>query len=216
MTHIDPFAPGDSPQHPANWCTAGKDERDSQEDALANAYQWRRDHFTMAAEADQDVAPEELEDRQVRYDYLLDEYGDQQEQANDPFVPQPILLRRSVWVDLEDAEIDEWKELFEQHSTDDERDPMWVDCPLPDLHELRARAQATAASQAASTTLEPIEEVEEQAAPEDVDLPPAPRATALKEEWVEYALLRDQELTAEQANAMTIADLKAQYKPKAD
>lgn len=210
MTHIDPFAPGDSPQHPAHWQAPNP----AIEDALANVYQWRRDHFSTAAEADQDVAPEVLEDRQIRYHYLLDEYGDRQEQDNDPFVSQPVLLRRSVWVDLEDAEIDEWKELFEQHSTDDERDPMWVDRSLPDLHELRARAQVTAASQGASTaTPEPVEE---ETASDTAELPPAPRATALKEEWVEYALLRDRELTAEQANAMTIADLKAQYKPKAD
>lgn len=216
MIHIDPFAPGDSPQHPANWRTADKGERNAHEDALANVYQWRRDHFSTVAEADQDVAPEELEDRQIRYHYLLDEYGDRHEQDNDPFVSQPVLLRRSVWSDLEDAEIDEWKKLFEQHSTDDERDPMWVDRSLPDLHELRARAQVTAASQAATATSEPVEEVEEQAAPDNAELPPAPRATALKEEWVEYALRRDPELTVEQANAMTIADLKAQYKPKAD
>lgn len=216
MIHIDPFAPGDSPQHPANWRAASKSERDLQEDALANAYQWRRDHFSTTTEANQDVAPEELEDRQIRYDYLLSEYATAAEMDNDPFVPQPVLLRRSVWLDLEDVEIDEWKELFEQHSTDDERDPMWVDRPLPDLHELRARAQVTAASQAADTTPESTEEPQEQAAPDGAELPPAPRATALKEEWVEYALLRDPKLTADQANAMTIADLKAQYKPKAD
>lgn len=207
MTHIDPFAPADSPQHPANWNRVAEERV---EDTLANLYQWRRDHFAMASEAGQDIAPEELEDRHVRYGYLLDEYGAPEEQDNDPFVAQPVLLRRSVWHDLEDVEIDDWKRLFELHSTDDERDPAWVDRPMPDLSELKARDAVAAASAG--------QQSQEKAAAE---LPEVPKSTALKEEWVEFALAMERhngaelsEEDVERISGMSVANLKAAYKPK--
>jgi hypothetical protein len=217
VTHIDPFAPADSPLHPANVgrdiiAPRGMEQAVTVDDQAADLYQWRRDHFVPASEAGQDVAPEELEDRHVRYGYLLEEYGapDEQEDGAD-FVAQPLLLRRSVWTDLEDTEIDEWKRLFELHATDDERDPAWVDRPLPTLDELQARDRAhQAAAQAA-----------EDSSVSKPEPPAAPKATALKEEWVQYALaveahwgnnLTDAE--RDHVAGMTVAALKAAYKPK--
>lgn len=209
MTHIDPFAPGDSPQHPANWGKAP-----TIEDALADLYQWQRDHLTMASEANADVAPEVLKDRHARHGEYLDRYGDPYEQQLDSeFVSMPALLRREAYADLDDDEVEEWNELFARHATDEERDPLWVEGSLPDLVELRARADADAA---AAALVENDTEAQDAAAEE---LPPAPRSTALKEEWVEFALAVDKvrggTLTPEQANAMSIADLKAAYKPQA-
>lgn len=204
-THIDPFAPGDSPQHPANWVDEGSQRV---ADALANLYQWRRDHFARATEADVDIDADELERRHVRHAEYLDVFGSPDEKNPDAeFISLPVLLLRAEYTELDDEEIDEWKELFEQHATDDERDPVWVEGALPDLAELRARADVAAASAA----VEPSN-VEE--------LPAAPKGNALKEEWVEYALAvskaRGDGLTFEQADAMTVADLKAAYKPKTD
>jgi hypothetical protein len=204
-THIDPFAPGDSPQHPANWVDEGS-QRGA--DALADLYQWRRDHFARATEADVDIDADELERRHVRHAEYLDVFGSPDEKNPDAeFISLPVLLLRAEYTELDDEEIDEWKELFEQHATDDERDPVWVEGALPDLAELRARADVAAASAA----VEPSN-VEE--------LPAAPKGNALKEEWVEYALAvskaRGDGLTFEQADAMTVADLKAAYKPKTD
>lgn len=200
MTHIDPFAPGDSPQHPSNW-TADVSPR--VENANADIYQWRRDHFTMTSEADLDVTPETLQERHERYDPYFDEHAtdDEREEEAD-FVPFPVLLRRAVLKEIEAFE-DEWTELFDEHATDDERDPMWVDGVLPDLAELRARANIAEASRNATAD----------------ERPPAPKSNALKEEWVEYALAvakqRGEALTFEQADAMTTSDLKAAYKPQA-
>jgi hypothetical protein len=209
VTHIDPFAPGDSPQHPANWTS--EPVALSVEDAIANTYQWRRDHFAMLTEADVDISAEELEDRHERYGEYLSEFGSGDEQREDTeFVPMPALLRRAVLADHAEDQRDEWESLFGQHATDDERDPMWVEGTLPYLAELRAREDVVRASAAPPTTEEPTAD----------DLPPAPKATALKEEWVEYALTvakaRGEELTFEQADAMTVANLKAAYKPQAD
>lgn len=206
MTFIDPFAPGDSPQHPANW---GKERRvevavQSVQDVQADLYQWRRDHLVMASEADVDVAPEELQERHERYHDYLAEYGSPEEQQADAeFVSFSALLRRAVLAEHDDDEHDEWAQLFEQHATEDERDPMWMEGVLPDLAELRARADVAAASASAQAS----------------GLPPAPKGNALKDEWVEYALAvekaRGGSLTFEQADAMTVADLKAAYKPQA-
>jgi hypothetical protein len=208
VTHIDPFAPGDSPQHPSHWpSTAQLAElppgvvTDEIPDSLADLYQWRRDHLAMASEAGVDISPEELEARHGRYNEHLADYGspDEQEEGAE-FVAFPALLRRAHLAEVEAFE-EEWEELFSLHATDSERDPMWVEGFLPGIDELRARADAVATSQ-------------------DVQLPPAPKATALKEDWVEYALAvekaRGGELTFEQADAMTVADLKAAYKPQAD
>lgn len=203
MTHIDPFAPGDSPQHPANW---GKGPAAlSVQDAIADTYQWRRDHLTMRGEADQDVAPEELEERHERYGSYLEAYGAPGEDLPESeFVAFPVLLRREVLAVVGPEGAVEWEALFEQHSTDDERDPLWVEDVLPDLAELRARAAVAAASAAPPTTEE---------------IPAPPKGNALKEEWVEYALAvekaRGGALTFEEADAMTVADLKAAYKPQA-
>jgi len=205
VTHIDPFAPGNSPQHPANW---GKEQRadvavKSVEDMQADLYQWRRDHLTMASEAGQDVDPEVLEERHDRYSEYLADFGspDEREESAE-FVSFPALLRRAVLAEHDDDQHDEWIALFEQFATDDERDPMWVEKILPDLGELHARAAAEAASK------------------QTAELPPAPKGNALKEDWVEYAVevskLLGDPITAEEANAMNAADLKAKYKPKAD
>lgn len=204
--NIDPFAPGDSPQHPANW----RPEQDVASapvpdvaDQLANIYQWQRDHLTRASESDVDIAPEELQERHERYDDYADEYlsEDEDYRQGGEFVSFPAMLRRAVFADLDEEGIAEWKELFEQHATEDERDPMWVEEVLPDLNELRQRATPP-------TTSEPVEP----------ELPPVPKATALKEEWVEYARAvakaRGEKLTAKQADGMTVAALKAAYKPK--
>lgn len=209
MTHVDPFAPGDSPMHPANW--TGEPVALSVEDAIADTYQWRRDHFAMLAEAEVDIPAEELEDRHERYAAYLDAYGSPDEAAPDSkFVPLPVLLRREVGADLDDESLEEWKTLFEKHATADERDPLWVEDVLPDLDELRGRENVARASAAPPTT---------EGLTAD-DLPVAPKATALKEEWVEYALAvskaRGEKLTFEEADAMTVANLKAAYKPQAD
>lgn len=208
-THIDPFAPGDSPQHPANWVDEGSQRV---ADALANLYQWRRDHFAMAVEADVDIDADELERRHVRHAEYLELFGSPDEKnPGAEFISLPALLRRAEYTELDDEEIDEWKELFEQHATDDERDPVWVEGALPDLAELRARADAEEAKQVKQAATE-------HAAVEE--LPPAPKGNALKEEWVEYALAvskaRGGDLTFEQADAQTVAELKAAYKPKTD
>lgn len=208
MTNIDPFAPGDSPQHPSNQPSAARpvDESPYVQDAVADIYQWQRDHFTAATEADADLSPERLQERHERYAEYLDLHGSPDENGpSAEFIPFPVLMRRAVLAEHDDDQHDEWKQLFEQHATDDERDPMWIEGLLPDLGELHARASVVAAS----------------AAPQaQEELPAAPRASALKEEWVEYALAvekaRGGELTAEQADAMTVADLKAAYKPQAD
>lgn len=211
MTHIDPFAPGDSPQHPANW---GKEPPAlSVEDAIANTYQWRRDHFAMASEAGQEIPSETLEQRHERYGMYLDQYGDPYErQPDSEFVSMPTLLRREVFADLDDDEVDEWNELFGQHGTEDESDPMWVEGSLPDLAELRARDDVVRAS------AEAAEKAQEDGTPVPEMLLSPPRSNALKEEWVDYALAVDKArggtLTPEQANAMSIADLKATYKPQ--
>lgn len=216
MTHIDPFAPGDSPQHPANWGKVAVAPR-SLEDTLADICQWQRDHFAMASEADADIEREELQQRHERYDEYFDEYGTEDEdyKRGGEFLPFPELLRRAVFADLDDEEIDEWKALFEQHSTDDERDPLWVEDVLPELPELQARARVTDLS---GSTIEAAEEPQDgKAAPED--LPAVPKGNALKEDWVEYALAVDKArggtLTFEQADAMTKDELKAAYKPQA-
>lgn len=206
MTHIDPFAPGDSPQHPANWVGEGVDER--VQDNAADLYQWRRDHFAMSSEADADLSGEELERRHERYDQYFDEFAtDAEREEAAEFVAFPALLRRAA-VDEIEAFADEWRELFEQHATDDERDPMWVEGFLPSLDELRARASVAQASESDAS------------GDNEVELPAPPKSNALKEEWVEYALkvaeLRGEALTFEQADAMTTADLKAAYKPKAE
>lgn len=210
MTHIDPFAPGDSPQHPANWV---QETADRVQNWLADIYQWRRDHFATASEVDADIPEEELAARHERFDEYFDEYAtddERDEQAG--FVSFPELLRRAVFADLDGEEIDEWKALFEQHSTEDERDPMWVRGTLPDLPELRARAQVADPPIAAQTSAPVLEEV-----PEEV--PAVPKGNALKEEWVEYALAVDKArggtLTPMLADGMTVADLKAAYKPQA-
>lgn len=208
MTHIDPFAPGDSPQHPANWGKAP-----TIEDALADLYQWQRDHLTMASEANADVAPEVLKDRHARHGEYLDRYGDPYErQPDSEFVSMPALLRREVFADLDDDEVDEWNELFSQHGTEDENDPAWVEGNLPDLAELRARDDVVRAS------AEAAEKAQEDGTPVPEMLLSPPRSNALKEEWVDYALAVDKArggtLTPEQANAMSIADLKATYKPQ--
>lgn len=212
MTHIDPFAPGDSPQHPSNWVEVPPAL--SVEDAIANTYQWRRDHFAMGAEAGVYIAPEELEQRHVRYGEYLSEYGDPYEQRDDSeFVPLPALLRREIYVDLDDEEIDEWKALFEQHATEDESDPSWVEGSLPDLAELRARDNVARLSAGAA------EKVQGDGTPVPEMFLAPPRSNALKEEWVDYALAVDKArggtLTPEQAATMSIADLKAAYKPQA-
>jgi hypothetical protein len=214
VTHIDPFAPGDSPQHPANWV----DEPSQRvQDALANLYQWRRDHFARASEADADLSADELEARHERHADYLEAFGLPDERTPDAdFIPMPELLRRAIFDELDSEEqIAEWKQLFELHSTDDERDPAWVEEILPDLDELRARAQVAELSSAAAR-------IEEQAPPTTeapAELPSAPKSNALKEEWVEYALAvskaRGEDLTPEQAETMTTAELKAAYKPQA-
>lgn len=204
QTHIDPFAPGDSPQHPANW---GKLPV---EDATENLFQWRRDNLVAATEADAELSAEELADRHERHADYLDEFGSPEEREDGAeFVPLPVLLRRAVYAELDEEQIDEWKALFELHSTDDERDDKWVEEVLPDLDELRARA--TVADLSARAAAEPT-------APQELPVPP--KGNALKEDWIEYALAvakaRGEELTAEQADALTVADLKARYKPQAD
>ena len=200
------------PQHPANW--TGDAVLQKVEDQKVDLYQWRRDHFARAAEADLDLAPDELEARHNRYDEYLQDYGSPEEREESAeFVAFPVLLRRSVFVDLDEDGIEEWKALFEQHSTDDERDPLWVEDVFPGLDELRARANVAAASEQAQQ-VETFEQTPE------VELPPAPKANAIKEDWVEYALAveraRGGELTFEEADAMTVAALKDAYKPKAD
>lgn len=228
MTHIDPFAAGDSPQHPANWV----DEPSQRvQDSLANLYQWRRDHFATASEADADLSADELEARHVRHGDYLDAFGLPDERTPDSdFIPMPELLRRAVFDELDSEEqIAEWKQLFELHSTDDERDPAWVEEALPDLDELRARAKVTELSatggvpipQASPEQAEAVATASEEAGQTQVaiELPSTPKSNALKEEWVEYALAvskaRGEGLTPEQAEAMTTADLKAAYKPQA-
>lgn len=208
-THIDPFAPGDSPQHPANWTP--EPVALSVQDAIADMYQWRRDHLAMATEANADIPADELEGRHERYGDYLEEHGlDDEGLPDTPFVPFPELLRRAVFTDegLDDEQVDEWKALFEQHSTDDERDPAWVEGVLPGLDELRARATVAEASARAA----------EQTAPQE--MPTAPKGNALKEDWVEYALavskLRGEDLTEVEAEAMSVSALKAAYKPQAD
>lgn len=225
--HIDPFAPGDSPQHPANWlpdvvAPRGHEVSQRIEDAAANLYQWRRDHFASAAEAEQAISPEELEDRHVRYSYLFDEYGDNADIGDmadvpeDAFTPQPALLRRSVWHDLEDTEIDDWKRLFELHATDDERDPAWVDKPLPDLAELRSRARAADLGTASPEQEEPQGAQDGPVHESTPDWPEVPKSTALKEDWVRYALevaqFRGEELSEEDANKLSVAAIKQAYK----
>lgn len=198
--NIDPFAPGDSLQHPSHWHDGPPL---SVEDTIANTYQWRRDHFAMASEAGQGIPEEVLEERHERHADYLEEFGTPDERREgSEFVSLPALLLREARSQLQDDDaIDEWDELYERYATDVERDPMWVEGVLPSLDELRSRA-------AAATS---------QTTPE---LPGVPKSNALKEEWVEYALAvekaRGGDLTDEQANAMSIADLKAAYKPKAD
>lgn len=214
MTHIDPFAPGDSPQHPANWA---QEVTERVQNSLADIYQWRRDHFAMASEVDADIPEEELAGRHERFDEYFDEYATDDERAEQAeFVSFPALLRRAVFADLDDEEIDEWKVLFEQHSTEDERDPMWVEGVLPDLPELRARADVARTS---AVSVIVAADVTQAGTPVPEELLTAPKGNALKEEWVEYALAvsraRGEALTFEQADAMTVADLKAAYKPQA-
>lgn len=213
MTHIDPFAPGDSPQHPANWvdpCML------SVQNAIADTYQWRRDHFAMASESDRDIAPEELEERHERYASYLEAYGAPEEASPDSdFVPLPVLLRREVFSNMDDEQMDEWKQLFEEHATDDERDPQWVEDVLPDLDELQTRASV---SEKPETVTAPADQTQT-GTPVPEILLTAPKGNALKEEWVEYALAvekaRGGTLTFEQADAMTKDELKAAYKPQA-
>lgn len=222
MTHIDPFAPGDSPQHPANWNKTQRVEVAvrSVEDMQADLYQWRRDHFATASEADADISREELQERHERYDRYFDEFAADDERADDAeFVPFPVLLRRAAVSEIEAFE-GEWNELFEQHATGDERDPLWVEGFLPSLDELRARAVVTGLSAGAQAPTVAPADITTAGTPVPEILLTAPKGNALKEEWVEYALAvekaRGGELTDQEAERMTIADLKAAYKPQAD
>lgn len=220
MTHIDPFAPGDSPQHPANW--AGEEVSERVQDNAADLYQWRRDHFAMSGEADADLSAEELERRHERYDQYFDEFAtDAEREEAAEFVALPALLRRGALAALtQDDDLDEWEELFEQHATDEERDPMWVEGFLPSLDELRARVNVTDLSAAAQAPVAAPADVSVAGTPVPELLLAVPKGNALKEEWVEYALAvekaRGGELTDMEAESMTVADLKAKYKPKAD
>lgn len=222
MTHIDPFAPGDSPQHPANWSKAqgGDVAGRSIDDHLADLYQWQRDHFAMVSEADVDIPREELQERHERYDlYFADHATDAEREEGAEFVPFPVLARRAAVFEIEAFE-DEWSELFEQHATGDERDPLWVEGFLPSLDELRARAAVTGLSAGAQAPMVAPADVTTAGTPVPEILLTAPKGNALKEEWVEYALAvekaRGGELTDQEAERMTIADLKAAYKPQAD
>lgn len=207
MTWIDPFAPGGSLQHPSHWHDGPPA---NVEDAAADMYQWQRDHFAMASEADEDIPHEVLQERHVRYEEYLREYGSPDEQRDDAeFVSFSTLLRRAVLAGHDDDQHGEWSALFEQHATAEERDPLWVEGTLPDLVELHARASAANASAGGT-------QGDGTPAPEAPLTPP--RSNALKEEWVDYALLVDKArggtLTPEQASAMSIGDLKAAYKPQ--
>lgn len=223
QTNIDPFAPGDSPQHPSNW--RPEDQRVA--DTLANMHEWLRDHYAMLSEADRDIPLEELQERHERHDQYLADFGSPEEELADaPHVPMPELMKRAVFSFLGDeAEVEEWKQLFELHGTADERDPLWVEGFLPQLDELRARAGVTELSATGGVPIPklPPETVaaitEEFAQASGVELPPVPKANALKEDWVEFAQAveraRGGERTAEEIEAMSVADLKANYKPQA-
>lgn len=218
QTHIDPFAPGDSPQHPANWRPEEPDQRVA--DTLANMHEWLRDHYAMASEADRDIPLEELQARHERHDQYLADFGSPEEGLADaPHVPMPVLMRRAVFSFLGDIdEVKEWEQLFEQHSTADERDPMWVEGFLPSLDELRARARVTELSTAAQEPVTAPADVAVAGTPVPEVLLTAPKANALKEDWVEYGQAvekaRGGERTAAEIESMSVADLKAAYKPQ--
>lgn len=203
MTHIDPFAPGDSPQHPSNFRQDVK-HWPAMPASDARKYEGWWNRYATEPERSEDVqypTPfEEMQRRNEEYEDLFELFATPEEREEGAeFVPQPVLLRRTVDADLpEEADRLEWAQLFETHATDAERDQYWVDAGYPELETLRARRDEATEQQ------ELIEALAE------------PKSSASKDEvatWaVRVAESRGETLSYEDAfNNFTIKELRETY-----
>ena len=78
MTHIDPFAPADSPQHPANWGSVDSEEQAPAPVDIAPRWVVLPDSPVHESDADKD---KELDHRWEQYDKLLRDFGTDEEIA---------------------------------------------------------------------------------------------------------------------------------------
>lgn len=171
MTHIDPFAPADSPQHPAN-------------------YGLRPEPPTEA-----DRVPYEPED----FTDLVD----------------------ASWWDHENGSLEEYADLFNAHATDEERARRDAgEGGEPDFGDLRARGELEVATPADPEEAQRAHLAHHYREDGDDTDPPSlaklraratlarPSSTAIKSDWVDYALTIRHDLHSEDAALMTVSALK--------
>ena len=193
MTHIDPFAPGDSPQHPANFGTAAARPEPNPYADLFHQYATEPERERGIDDGERPTF-EVLNERDERYTEWLEDWGVDADDTSG-YVGMTTLLRREALAELDEDEQGEWQDLFNSHGTEEEKDAHWYGDVYPSLEELRGRVEG----------VEP--------------LPDMPKSNALKEDWVEYALAvekaRGWERDEDQVRSMKLADLHATYKPQA-
>lgn len=182
MTYVDPFAPADSPHHPAN---AGKPSRE------------------RGQIPEPDLTEEEHAALLELWPLVLGTFGTEEEQGRefDPWLGEELLERRPEYKALL-AEFGTEGERAETVLADDEEDEDVYADDAPTLRDLRARQADRQAEPVAAT--EP--EIEPEAAGEPIR---RPAASAPKPLWKAYLRELDPEVTEEEAEAMTVDVLKA-------
>jgi hypothetical protein len=218
-THIDPFAPGDSPQHPANWsgdvihwpAMPASDAR--KYEAWWNLYatvhertepRWATPFEEMMARHDRYTnwmaelgSTEDVE----RFDLWLTQIGTTAGLDVAGLPPMTTLLRRGALSTLDAEQSVEWEALFATYATAEESEPYWYGEAYPGLDALRERRDAATAEEQLS---------------EELAEPPANAIKADVAEWaVRVAASRDEQLSYADAMTMTIKDLREKYAPKA-